>query len=96
MKNAADEVKAALRAKGFDVLGYYGSGRDPHKGWVKVWWSNPPGPRHGLNAVIDRRPHDYEKEKAMCRDFDAAMDEAGWERRHGGDRRVWRRKAVTP
>lgn len=96
MKNAADEVKAALRAKGFDVLGYYGSGRDPHKGWVKVWWSCPPGPRHGLNAAIDRLPYDPEKADAMYRDFAAAMDEAGWERCVEQVGRVWRRKAVTP
>lgn len=94
MKNAADEVKAALRAKGFDVIGFYGSGNDPHKGWVKVWWSCPPGPRHGLNAFIDRRPYDHDKANELKMAFEATMAELGWVRRikPGGDIRVWRKE----
>lgn len=93
MRNRAEAVKKHLRAKGFTVLDFYGSA-NPEKGWLKVWWSCPPGPRHGLNAVIDRLPYDPAKAEAMKREFNEAMAELGWRQnlRPGDDKRVWVRK----
>lgn len=96
MRNAADEVKAALRAKGFDVRGFYGSGDDPSLGWVRVWWSHPPGPRHGLNIVMRLPDGGPDTRDSFRRKLRNSMAESGYEQRSYDDKCVWRRKAVTP
>ena len=96
MKNeTAEKVKAHLRSKGFDVLGFYGSGSDPEKGWLRVWWASGwplYNMRHGLN-VVQRLPSDPALREEFQARLTAAMAELGYEQRHGV-LCCWNRKAA--
>lgn len=73
MKRETEALKTALRDAGFDACGFYSSGSDHRKGWVRVWWAD----RLGCLRVAPRLPQMDGRGEFLER-LTAALVAHGW------------------